>query len=253
MPSTAPRNLEVNREVRYGVVRLIDELLGDANVVLFGVFAVALLVLLIACSTAGSLVGIRFERRGAELAVRRALGADSARIVKDAVCELVLLAVLAAGGGVLVAQLMVLALRPLAAQSLPRADGIAIDAATLLFAAGATAATVLLTGAVSLSTLLKNPGARLRAGASQLVEGGRRTASVAGGRGRHGGGRACRGARAVDQLDSAARRGPRLSHQQRRCAEPGLSPPARRRRESGSAIGYWPPCAPSPASPTRRP
>jgi putative ABC transport system permease protein len=168
-------NLEVNRDVRYGLVRLIDELLGDANVVLFGVFAVALLVLLIACSTAGSLVGIRFEQRGAELAVRRALGADSVRIVKDAGYELALLAALAAAGGVLVAQLMVLALRPLAAASLPRADGIAVDAATLLFAAGATAATVILTGAASLSTLLRDPGSRLRAGVPQLVEGGRRS------------------------------------------------------------------------------
>jgi putative ABC transport system permease protein len=168
-------DLEVNRGVRFRLVRLIDGLLGDANIVLFGVFAVALLVLLIACSTAGSLVAIRFEQRGAELAVRRALGADSARIVKDAGYELALLAALAAAGGVLVAQLMVLALRPLAAASLPRAEDIAIDAATLLFAAAATVATVVLTGAASLSSLLKDPAHRLRAGVPQLVEGGRRT------------------------------------------------------------------------------
>ncbi len=168
-------NLEVNRDVRYGLVRLIDQLLGDANVVLFGVFAVALLVLLIACSTAGSLVSIRFEQRAAELAVRRALGADSARIVKDAVGELVLLAAFAAVGGVLMAQLMVLALRPLAAQSLPRVEGIAVDGATVLFAAGATVATVLLTGAASLTALLRDPARRLRAGVPQLVEGGRRS------------------------------------------------------------------------------
>ncbi|HZF31888.1 MAG TPA: ABC transporter permease [Gammaproteobacteria bacterium] len=164
------------RGQRYGLVRLIDDLLGNLNTVLFGLFAVALLVLLIACSTAGSLVGIRFERRATELALRRALGAGSARLVKDAIYELALLAAAAAVGGVLVAQLVVLSLRPLAAASLPRAEGIAVDGATLLFAAAATAATVLLTGAASLSTLLKDPGSRLRAGVPQLVEGGRRPA-----------------------------------------------------------------------------
>lgn len=169
-------DLEVNRGVRYTLVRLIDELLGDANVVVFGVFAIALLVLLIACATAGSLVAIRFEQRSAELAVRRALGADSAHILMDAVCELVLLAAAAAAGGVLVAQLIVLALRPLAAASLPRAEGIAIDAATLLFAACVMAATVLLAGAASLSSLLEDPGKRLRAGVPHVVKGGRRYA-----------------------------------------------------------------------------
>jgi predicted permease len=160
---------------RYGLVRLIDDLLGNVSTVLFGLFAVSLLVLLIACSTAGSLVGIRFEQRATELAVRRALGAGSARIVRAAGCELVLLAAAAAAGGVLVAELIVLALRPLAAASLPRADGIAVDGATLLFAAAVAAATVLLTGAASLSSLLGEPGSRLRAGVPQLVEGGRRS------------------------------------------------------------------------------
>jgi predicted permease len=162
------------RGQRYGLVRLIDDLVGDASAVLFGLFAVGLLVLLIACSTAGSLVGIRFEQRATELAVRRALGAGSARLVKDAAYELALLAAAAAVAGVLAAQLIVLALRPLAAANLPRADGIAVDAATLWFAAAATGATVLLTGVANLSSLLKDPGSPLRAGVPQLVEGGRR-------------------------------------------------------------------------------
>jgi predicted permease len=169
-----PDNVTTQR--RFDFARLIDDLVGNTDDILFGLFGVALLVLLIACSTAGSLVRIRFEQRATELAVRRALGAGSARIVKDAAYELVLLAAAAALAGVLVAQLIVLALRPLAAASLPRADGIAVDTATLLFAAVATAATVLLTGAASLAALLKDPGSRLRAGLPRLVDGGRRPA-----------------------------------------------------------------------------
>src|SRR5690606_7801275 len=169
----AERNT-AERGQRYGLVRLIEDLVGDASAVLFGLFAVVLLVLLIACSTAGSLVRIRFEQRANELAARRALGAGSARLVKDAAYERALLAAAAAVAGVLAAQLIVLALRPLAAANLPRADGIAVDAATLWFGAAATVATVLLTGAASLSSLLKDPGRRLRGGTSQVVGGGRR-------------------------------------------------------------------------------
>ncbi len=160
---------------RYGLVRLIDDLVGDASAVLFGLFAVGLLVLLIACSTAGSLVGIRFEQRATELAVRRALGASSARLVKDAAYELALLAAAAAVVGVFAAHLIVLVLRPLAAVNLPRGEGIAIDAATLWFGVAATVVAMLLTGAASLSSLLKDPERRLRAGTTQVVEGGRRS------------------------------------------------------------------------------
>src|SRR5690606_41182476 len=54
------------RGQRYGLVRLIDDLVGDVSAVLFGLFAIGTLVLLIACSTAGMLVGIMFERRATE-------------------------------------------------------------------------------------------------------------------------------------------------------------------------------------------
>ena len=144
--------------------------------VLFGLFTVSMLVLLIACSTAASLVAIRFGQRGAELGLHRALGASNVRIATDLARELVLLAAAACVGGVLVAHFVLAALRPLAAETLPRAEGIAIDAATLWFAAAAAAATVLLTGAASLRGLRNDPGKRLRPGARQLVEGGRKPA-----------------------------------------------------------------------------
>lgn len=171
----AERNA-AERGQRYGLVRLIDDLVGDVSAVLFGLFAIGTLVLLIACATAGSLVGILFERRATELAVRRALGASSARLVKDAAYELALLSATAAVAGVLAAQLIVLALRPLATAILPRADGISIDGATLWFGGAATVATVLLTGVASLSSLLKDPGRQVRGGTLQVVKGGRRFA-----------------------------------------------------------------------------
>jgi putative ABC transport system permease protein len=163
-------------DLRYSFVGLLDELVAGVRVVLSGLFTVSLLVLLIACSTAASLVAIRFQGRGAEIGLHRALGASNVRIATDLARELVLLAAAACLGGVLVAHFVLAALRPLVADTLPRADGIGIDAATLWFAAAAAAGTVLLTGAASLAALRNDPGKRLRPGARQLVEGARKPA-----------------------------------------------------------------------------
>ena len=65
-------------DLRYAFVGLLDELVAGVRVVLSGLFTVSLLVLLIACSTAASLVAIRFGQRGAELGLHRALGASDA-------------------------------------------------------------------------------------------------------------------------------------------------------------------------------
>lgn len=161
---------------RFAFIGLLDELVRGVRVVLLGLFAVSLLVLLIACSTAASLVSIRFGQRGAELGLHRALGASNARIAADLARELVLLAAAACLGGVFVARFVLAALRPFVAGALPRAEGIAVDAATLGFAAAAAAATVVLAAAASLLVLRSDPGRRLRPGARQLVEGGRKPA-----------------------------------------------------------------------------
>jgi predicted permease len=163
-------------DMRFAFVGLLDELVAGVRVLLSGLFTVSLLVLLIAGSTAASLVAIRFGQRGAELGLHRALGASNVRIATELARELVLLAAASCVGGVLIANLVLAALRPLVADTLPRADGIAVDAVTLVFAAAAAAATVLVAGAASLSALRLDPGKRLRPGARQLVEGGRKPA-----------------------------------------------------------------------------
>ena len=163
-------------DVRFAFVGLLDELVAGVRAMLSGLFTDSLLVMLIACSTEASLVAIRFGQRGAELGLHRALGASNLRIATDLARELVLLAAAACVGGVLIANVVLAALRPLVADTLPRAEGIAIDATTLVFAVVAAAATVLLTGAASLSALRHDPGRRLRPGARQLVEGGRKPA-----------------------------------------------------------------------------
>ena len=61
------------------------------------------LLLLIACVNVSSLVLVRAESRRREIAVRGALGATPARLVKQFVTEGLVLAVFGGGAGILVA------------------------------------------------------------------------------------------------------------------------------------------------------
>jgi putative ABC transport system permease protein len=156
---------------------LLDDLVGNVREILFGLFGLALLVLVIACATSACLVSIRLEQRQAELAMRRTLGATLPRIALDVAVELSLLVALATAGGVLLARMLVGIARPLAAGILPRADGLAMDRATLVFAVAAAFATILLAGLGPWVRAVRDgPLHRLRGGIGRQVQGGRRIA-----------------------------------------------------------------------------
>ena len=105
-------------------------------------------VLLIACANVANLTLARSLRRGPELAIRSALGASRARLVRQLFAESLVLC--AAGGalGFLLAGALQSALLRLAPVSLPRADQIAIDGRVLLFAGFASLAAAFLSGGV---------------------------------------------------------------------------------------------------------
>lgn len=158
---------------------LIDGLIGNARGTLFALFAVTLFVLLVACSTAGSLASIRFEMRDKEIAVRRSLGASDLRIAIDVLAELILLVSGAAGAGLLLASLSLKGLAPFLNATLPRSESIAIDSSTVVFALAATLATVLLTSVAPVRrALLGASASKLRAGTSREVDGIRRSVFV---------------------------------------------------------------------------
>ena len=108
---------------------LRDQIVGDTRQPLIILFGAVALVLLIACVNAANLLVARANAREKEFAVRRAIGAGRWPIVRQLLVESMLLALGAAGIGLVLAAW---GLRLLAAQ-LPHGYAIGIDASVLGF------------------------------------------------------------------------------------------------------------------------
>jgi putative ABC transport system permease protein len=113
---------------------LKQEVLGNVSEVLWVVMATIGLVMMIACANVANLLLVRVESRQQELAVRAALGADWARIVRGLLVESVLLGLMGGGLGVGLAYASVRLLVATGPANLPRLSEISIDARTLGFA-----------------------------------------------------------------------------------------------------------------------
>ena len=104
--------------------------------VLWSLGAAVLCVLLIACSNVGSMMIARGTARGREFAIRAALGAGQARLVRQVAMEGGLLVAGGGAGGVLLAYAGLNSLMAIAPPDLPRSDGIMVNAGVLLFSIG---------------------------------------------------------------------------------------------------------------------
>ena len=113
----------------------VDEhILGTTRPALVALAACVALVLLIGCANVSVLLLIRASARAYETATRLAIGASRWRIVRESLCDAVVLT--AAGGllGVALAWWSVEALVALAPPDVPRLDAVGVDGRTLAFA-----------------------------------------------------------------------------------------------------------------------
>ena len=91
------------------------------------------MVFLIACANVANVLLARGMRRGAELAMRTALGAGRARLVRQLLTESVCLALVSGAAGVLVAAIAHPLVRAMLPPTLPRLDEMRIEAGVLAF------------------------------------------------------------------------------------------------------------------------
>jgi putative ABC transport system permease protein len=135
-----------NEGVTYEVQLLSDQLVQNARPVLRVLLGTVLLLLLIACANVANLMLARATVREREMAIRAALGAGRARLVRLLVTESMVLAVLGGTVGLIVAMWGVDLLPAVLEARVPRADGIRIDAVVLAFSVAATLITGLIFG-----------------------------------------------------------------------------------------------------------
>jgi putative ABC transport system permease protein len=127
------------------VVPLHDDLVSDVRPAMLVLLGAVACVLLIACVNVANLILAKAYSRQKEIAIRTALGASSARILRQALTESVLLSLFGGVLGLTYAHFGVQLIVAFLADKLPRSVDVKIDANVLIY----TAAVSLLTGVLS--------------------------------------------------------------------------------------------------------
>jgi putative ABC transport system permease protein len=159
-----------NKEVRYSIISLQDELTRGVRLSLLAVLGAVMLVLLIACVNVTNLLLARGAQRRGEFAMRTALGAAPARLTRQLLTESLLLALFGGALGFVAAQFGVRAIIALSPPDLPRLSAIQIDRNVFFFSLGITTAIGVLIGLIpALRASHSNPNIGLKEGSRQTV------------------------------------------------------------------------------------
>jgi putative ABC transport system permease protein len=125
----------VNANIDIRIVPLVDHVIGERTRGGMWVgFAAVLSLLAIACANAGGLLSARAARRRRELAVRSALGAGRARLVRQLLAEGISLWAVASAVGLLLAYTLIQLLLAYGPRALPRIEDVSLDAAAVAVA-----------------------------------------------------------------------------------------------------------------------
>jgi len=146
-----------------GATPLSESLVGEVAPALTMLLGAVGLVTLVACANVENLLLARAARRRPEIAIRTALGAGRARLVRQLLTESAVLAVLGAAAGLALAEASLDSIVRLAPASVPRLAQVRLDGGVLLFTAAWTVASVAIFGlAPALAALRSRPMHALR-------------------------------------------------------------------------------------------
>jgi putative ABC transport system permease protein len=157
-----------NKDKNVAVTRMRDDMVSNVQLTLYLLVGAVTLVLLIACANVANLLLAKSTTRTREIAIRAAVGASRARIIRQLITESLLLAVLSAVAGLLLAVWGSAALVALAPKNVPRLAETSVDGWVLAFTLGLSVISSLLFGLapalhasrVDLNDALKQGGGR---------------------------------------------------------------------------------------------
>ena len=159
----------------YYTTPVLEELVARVRPILLMLMAAVVLVLVTACVNVANLLLARADARQTELAVRRALGADSSDILRQLGFEAGLLAALGGLGGLIVAWVGGWLIASLGPAVLPRLEMVSVNTDVLAFTAGIAMLSAFVFGTIpAFRSLRIDPALALASRGSSMTRGGAR-------------------------------------------------------------------------------
>lgn len=158
---------EADKDIGLNLISMKQDIVGNVQPFLLVLLAAVGFLLLIACVNVANLLLARSMGRSREFAIRAALGANHARVIRQLLTESILLAGLGGGLGLLLAVWGTQAVLGTLPGALPRVDEVSLDSHVLIFTMALSLfagiifglAPALKTSRVNLQDVLKESGA----------------------------------------------------------------------------------------------